>query len=133
MTPLSYAIAHSLPEIILAVGALALLMLGAFRAGKGDWIITEAAIVVLGLALLSMFFQLGEKALIWDDAFVDDAFARFMKALAIGGSLVTLLLSREFMARNKIDQFEFPVLVLLAYAVLGFWLAAVLTRRRFAV
>jgi NADH-quinone oxidoreductase subunit N len=114
MTPLSYAIAHSLPEIILAVGALSLLMLGAFRAGKGDWIITEAAIVVLGLALLSMFFQLGDKALIWDDAFVDDAFARFMKALAMGGSLITLLLSREFMARNRIDHFEFPVLVLLA-------------------
>jgi NADH-quinone oxidoreductase subunit N len=114
MTPLSYAIAHSLPEIILAVGALGLLMLGAFRAGKGDWIISEAAIVVLGLALLSMFFQLGDKAIIWDGAFVDDAFARFMKALAIGGALVSLLLSREFMARNGIDQFEFPVLVLLA-------------------
>ena len=114
MTPLSYAIAHSLPEIILAIGALGLLMLGAFRAGKGDWIISEAAIVVLGLALLSMFFQLGDKAIIWDGAFVDDAFARFMKALAIGGALVSLLLSREFMARNGIDQFEFPVLVLLA-------------------
>ncbi|MBX9760730.1 MAG: NADH-quinone oxidoreductase subunit N, partial [Beijerinckiaceae bacterium] len=114
MTPLSYSIAHSLPEIILALGALALLMLGAFRAGKGDWIITEASIVVLGIALMSMFFQLGDRALIWDDSFVDDNFARFMKALAIGGSLLTLVLSREFMARARIDFFEFPVLVLLA-------------------
>jgi len=114
MTPLSYSIAHSLPEIILALGALVLLLLGAFRAGKGDWIITEASIVVLGLALLSLFFQLGERAVIWDDAFVDDNFARFMKALAIGGALLTLVLSREFMARARIDFFEFPVLVLLA-------------------
>ena len=39
--------------MILAVGALVLLMLGAFRAGKGDWIITELAIAILGIALLS--------------------------------------------------------------------------------
>ncbi|MDB5571638.1 MAG: proton-translocating NADH-quinone oxidoreductase, chain [Hyphomicrobiales bacterium] len=114
MTPLSFALAHSLPEIVLAVGALALLMLGAFGAGKRDWIITEAAIVILGVAFLSMFTQLGDKALIWDGAFVDDSFGRFMKALTLLGSLVTLLLSREFMAREGIDFFEFPVLVLLA-------------------
>ncbi|HEY8580560.1 MAG TPA: NADH-quinone oxidoreductase subunit N, partial [Beijerinckiaceae bacterium] len=114
MTSLSYAFAHSLPEIILALGALGLLMLGAFGAGKRDWIITEAAIAILGVAFLSLFFQLGEKALIWDEAFVDDNFARFMKALALLGSLVTLVLSREFMARQGIDFFEFPVLVLLA-------------------
>jgi NADH-quinone oxidoreductase subunit N len=113
-TSLSFALAHSLPEIILALGALSLLMLGAFRAGKGDWIITEAAVVVLGLALISLFFQLGERAIIWDGAFIDDGFARFMKAVALAGSLLTLVLSREFMARHGIDHFEFPVLVLLA-------------------
>jgi NADH-quinone oxidoreductase subunit N len=114
MTPLSYAFAHSLPEIILALGALGLLMLGAFGAGKRDWIITEAAIVVVGVAFLSLFFYLGERAVIWDESFVDDGFARFMKALALLGSLVTLILSREYMARMSIDFFEFPVLVLLA-------------------
>ena len=63
MTPLSYSIAHSLPEIILALGALALLMLGAFRAGKGDWIITEASHRrCSALRCMSMFFQLGERA-----------------------------------------------------------------------
>ena len=114
MTPLSYAFAHSLPEIILALGALGLLMLGAFGAGKRDWIITEAAVVVVGVAFLSLFFYLGERAVIWDESFVDDGFARFMKALALLGSLVTLILSREYMARLSIDFFEFPVLVLLA-------------------
>ncbi len=114
MTSLSFQFAHSLPEIIMALGALSLLMLGAFGAGKRDWIITEIAIVILGVAMLSMLFQIDGKALVWDGAFVDDAFARFMKMLAIGGALVSLLLSREFMAREGIDFFEFPVLVLLA-------------------
>jgi NADH-quinone oxidoreductase subunit N len=114
MANLSFALAHSFPELIMAVGALVLLMLGAFGAGKRDWIISEVAIGILGLAFLSILINIDGKAIIWDGAFVDDAFARFMKMLAIGGALVCLLLSREFMARNGIDLFEFPVLVVLA-------------------
>ena len=40
--------------------------------------------------------------------------AGFMKALALIGSLVTLVLSVEFMRKEKIAGFEFPILVLLA-------------------
>ena len=115
MQPLSFALAHSLPEIVLAVGALALLMLGALRKLKGDWIISELAIVLLGVAALCMLFPVQTtSAVIWDGAFIDDSFGRFMKLLALCGALVSLLLSREFMAREGIDFFEFPVLILLA-------------------
>ena len=114
MPSMSFALAHSLPELILAAGALVLLMLGAFRAGKGDWIISELAILLMGIALITLFFPLREAAPIWDGAFIDDAFARFMKALALIGALVSTLLAREYMAREKIDQFEFPVLIMLA-------------------
>ena len=114
MPPISFALAHTLPELILAVGALVLLMLGAFRAGRTDWIISELAIGLLGVALITLFFPLQGVAIVWDGAFIDDAFARFMKALALIGALVSILLSREYMAREKIDQFEFPVLIVLA-------------------
>ncbi len=114
MPNLTFALIHSLPEVVMALGALMLLMLGASGAGKRDWIITEAAIVVLGLAFLSILYTIDGRAVIWDGAFVDDAFGRFMKMLAIGGAIVSLLISREFMAREGIDFFEFPVLVVLA-------------------
>lgn len=114
MANISFALAHSLPEIVMAVGALVLLMVGAFGAGKRDWIISELAIVVLGLAFVSILYTIDGRAVIWDGAFIDDAFGRFMKMLAIGGALVSLLISREFMAREGIDFFEFPVLILLA-------------------
>ena len=81
MANLSFALAHSFPELIMAVGALVLLMLGAFGAGKRDWIISEVAIGILGLAFLSILINIDGKAIIWDGAFVDDAFARFMKML----------------------------------------------------
>ncbi len=114
MTSLAFDLAHSLPEIVLALGALTLLMLGAFWADKRDWIITECAVIVMGLAFLSIFYPLGDRAVIWDQAFVDDSFGRFMKALVLIGSITTLVVSREYMARKQIDFFEFPVLVLLA-------------------
>jgi len=47
-------------------------------------------------------------------AFTDDAFGRFMKALALVGSLTTLLLSVEFMRRERIAAFEFPILIVMA-------------------
>ena len=47
-------------------------------------------------------------------AFADDAFTRFMSGLALVGSLVTLLLSLEFMRSERIAGFEFPVLILLS-------------------
>ena len=114
MTSLSFQLAHTLPELILAAGALVLLLLGAYKSAKGDWIISELAIGLLGIAFLTLFAPLDGKALIWDGAFIDDAFSRFMKGLALIGALASLLLSREYMAREKIDQFEFPVLILLA-------------------
>ena len=89
-------------------------MLGACKGHKGDWIISELAIAIIGIAFLTLFTPLAGKVVIWDGAFIDDAFGRFMKGLALIGSMVSLLLSREYMAREKIDQFEYPVLILLA-------------------
>src|SRR5689334_9511335 len=115
MTPFSFALAHSLPEAVLAVGALVLLMMGAFRGRDGrDWIISECAIGLLGIAFLLLFAGVGPKAVIWDGAFVDDAYGRFMKGLALIGSIVTLLLSLDYMRRKDIDLFEFPVLIVIA-------------------
>ncbi len=115
MTPFSFALAHSLPEAVLAIGALTLLMLGVFRAKDGrDWIISELAIVILGIAFILLFFDLKSNAVIWSGSFVDDAFGRFMKGLALAGSIGALVLSLDFMRREKIDLFEFPVLIVIA-------------------
>ena len=115
MTSFSFALAHSLPEAMLASGALFLLMFGVFRAKDGrDWLVPELAIALLGLAFVSLFFELKGAAVVWGGSFVDDAFGRFMKGLALAGAIVSLLLSLDFMRREKIDQFEYPVLVVIA-------------------
>ncbi len=114
MTPFSFSIAHSLPEVVLAAGALLLVLIGAVRGEGSGRLITELSIGLLGIAFLLLFTELKGKALIWDDGFIDDAFGRFMKGLALIGGLVTLIMSRDFLRREKIDQFEFPILLVLA-------------------
>ena len=113
MIPLNFALAHCLPELVLAIGALALILVGAIRGKSSDRLITEIAVGVLGLAILILLGGKGT-ARIFDDAFIDDGFGRFMKVLSYIGSLVTLLMAQDFLAREKIDKFEFPVLVLLS-------------------
>jgi NADH-quinone oxidoreductase subunit N len=113
MIPLNFALAHSLPEFVLAIGALALILAGAIRGESSDRLITEIAIGVLGLGIVILLGGKGT-APIFDGAFIDDGFGRFMKVLSYTGSLVTLLMAQDFLAREKIDKFEFPVLVLLS-------------------
>ena len=114
MQSLSFSIAHALPETVLAIGALALILLGAIRGEKSAGLVAEISIGVLALALVVIFVGAKSSADVFEGAFVDDQFARFMKVLVLIGSLVSLVLSRDFLQREGIDLFEFPVLILLS-------------------
>ena len=109
-----FALSHCLPEAILTVGVLALILVGSIRE-RAEFIITELAVGVLGLALLSLFSGKAN-AVIFGGAFIDDGFGRFAKGLCYIGSIVTLLISHHFLVQEKINKFEFPVLVLLVDA-----------------
>ncbi|HLW92398.1 MAG TPA: NADH-quinone oxidoreductase subunit NuoN [Roseiarcus sp.] len=114
MTATAFSLPTVLPEAILAAGVLVLVLLGAWRGERSVWLVTEIAVALLGVALVLLLAHHGAKAVTFFGAFTDDAFSRFMKALSLIGSLVTLLLSVEFMRREKIAGFEFPILILLA-------------------
>ncbi len=108
----TFALSHCLPEAILTVGALALILVGAIRE-RAEFIVTELAVAVLGLALLSLFSG-SANAVLFGGAFIDDGFGRFAKGLCYIGSIVTLLIAHHFLVQEKINKFEFPVLVLLS-------------------
>ena len=114
MSHLSLALAHCLPEFILAAGTLFLVLLGALRGKESDGLVTEIAAGLLGAAIVVILLGGMTTAVVFGGAFIDDGFGRFMKVLTLAGSLVTLVMSQDFLAREKIDKFEFPVLILLA-------------------
>ncbi|HWE18822.1 MAG TPA: NADH-quinone oxidoreductase subunit NuoN [Hyphomicrobiaceae bacterium] len=106
------------PEMLLALGAMALLMIGAFRPERDA---TAEAIGWLSILTLAMagWLILQQPAgvhRLFDGAFVVDGFARFMKVLTLVASAAALILSFDDMRRTRTLTFEYPVLVLLATA-----------------
>ncbi len=103
-----------LPEAVLALGTLALVLYGALRGERSYSLVTEIAVALLGVVFLIVVWKSRPMGITFYGAFADDPFTRFMSGLALIGSLVTLLLSLEFMRREQIAGFEFPVLILLS-------------------
>lgn len=104
--------ALALPEILLAAGALVLLMIGAFAGEKRTGLVSGLAVLLLiGVAAAVI---LGRDGATFDDAFVVDGFGRFVKVLVLIGSALAIIMTRSFAAAEKFDRFELPVLIVLA-------------------
>ncbi|MBM3574231.1 MAG: NADH-quinone oxidoreductase subunit NuoN [Methylocystis sp.] len=111
---LSEIFQHFLPETILAVGVMALLLIGAWRGDKGFALVDELAVALLGLAIISIVLSVKPDRSVFDGAFMDDAFARFMKVLSLGAALVSILLSVDYLRRAGLEKFEYPILIILS-------------------
>ena len=110
----NYDAAAALPEIVLAVIAMALLMFGVFRKDDANDQVTIGAIVALAVVATIVIFSGDGKVVSFGGAFVVDTFARVMKVMALFGSAVAIVLSTHFMKRVGMARFEYPILVLLA-------------------
>ncbi len=107
-----------LPELILVVGAMVLLMYGVFRPHTQSEAINVgwmAILLLIAAGAVMLYYGDGTETL-FDGAFVNDAFARFMKILALGGAALSLLLAFDDFRDRGIMKFEYPVLILLASA-----------------
>src|SRR4051812_3021669 len=101
-----------LPELLLALGAMALLMLGAFRGQVATGIVTGLAVALLIVVGILVLLQPGGQA--FGGSFVADNYARFLKILALLGSIATLVMSVEFLSAPDRRIFEYAILVLLS-------------------
>jgi NADH-quinone oxidoreductase subunit N len=105
-------LATALPEILLGAGALALLVIGLF-AGRRPGLVSGLAIGLLAVVALFITARTpGGTA--FHGALVNDAFAALMKTLALTSAGVALLMSWSRARADKLDQFEYPVLIVLA-------------------
>ncbi len=104
----------ALPEVMLAVGAMVLLMVGAFRGERATNAINWAAIVLLLLAAVLVLLLPSTGKVLFDGAFIVDSFARFMKVLTLIGSAAAIFMSFDYMRRARLEKFEYPILIMLA-------------------
>lgn len=113
MTFAGYSLLPVLPELVLAAGAMALLMLGAFRGPQTTSLVTGIAVVLLVVTGgLELWLPAG-KLTTFGGSFIVDDYARFLKILALIGSGVTLILSRAYLAEQA-KIFEYAILVMLS-------------------
>src|SRR3954463_3683769 len=109
-----YQLLPVLPELVLAVGAMVLLMLGAYRGQGTTRTVTWLSIVLLvGTGVLELALP-GGKLTTFGGSFIVDDFARFLKVLALIGSAATLIFSAEFLSNPSSRIFEYPILVVLS-------------------
>jgi len=59
----------------------------------------------------NIMMNVGDTPQAFNGLFRTDAFAVFMKALVLIGSMTSIVLSLDYFDREKIARFEFPVLV----------------------
>lgn len=107
------ALGPALPEIALAVGAIAMVLYGALRGERATRALEIAALALLALALVLVLRGEG-KVVTFNGAFIADGFARFMKVLTLAGAAAAIVLSADFLRRDGAMRFEFPILVILA-------------------
>src|ERR1700740_2971907 len=108
------ALLPALPEIVLALGAMALLMVGVFRGDQSTTLINAASVALLFLAGL-IVLQLPEGRLVtFRGSFVLDGFARFMKILALVGSAISIIMVSRYLQTEHQNRFEYAVLIVLS-------------------
>ena len=104
-----------LPEIVLALYAMAALLFAVYT-GKDALTpaLTWATVVVFIVMAAFVGLRNGEGAVAFGGMFNDDAFARFAKVVVLLSAAGVLAMSQDYVARQGLARFEFPILVVLS-------------------
>ena len=94
------------PELLILLASMVLLLWGVYHRRQAAFTISAVSILVLGGAAFLIAGQ--------PQAFINDGFARFMKILTLAGAAFTIILSFDYMKRERMARFEYPVLILLS-------------------
>ena len=114
MTILTQSLAIGAPEIMLAAGALALLMIGVFRGDSALRGLSWGAVILFGLAALTIIDDTPSRLFAWNDLYVADALSAYLKILILVGAAASVLLAVPSLQRLGANRFEYPVLIVLS-------------------
>tara|TARA_B100000963_G_scaffold355796_1_gene374719 strand:+ start:12666 stop:14081 length:1416 start_codon:yes stop_codon:yes gene_type:complete len=111
------------PEIFLTLSIFTILMVGVFVKKSFNLIFNLSSLIIIltiGIILSRPNFE--EK--IFLDSFVRDAFSNYFKILILVASLFVLNSSKNFIVDNKLDKFEYPIIILLSILGMFFMVSA---------
>src|SRR5687767_12670453 len=111
----------ALPELVLALGAMALLMLGVYRERSMPVVNLGAIMLLVAAAFITAMLPDGAT---FGGSFVVDGFARFLKILVFVGSAFAIVLSLDYLAVEREQKFEYPILIVLSTVGMGMLISA---------
>jgi NADH-quinone oxidoreductase subunit N len=119
-------LAMTLPEVVLGLGAIALMLVAAWGGPRSTQAVSWTAVAVLAGAIVALFGPASTGGDAWYGMYKADAFAAFAKAVIFVASAVAILIAPGFFRRTVGDDLrpEYPVLILLSAAGMGMMVSA---------
>jgi NADH-quinone oxidoreductase subunit N len=112
--PTLIELAPLLPELVLACGAMLMLMIGVVIGERSAAMVNTWCVAVLVLAGAALAWVPQGSHAMFGGSFLVDDYARFLKMLTLVGSAGALLLSLDYLTLERQQKFEYGALVLLA-------------------
>ena len=102
-----------LPEIFLTLSVFSILMIGVFIKNSFNLIFNLTSIII-GVTIVIILTNPNDEEKIFLESFTRDAFSNYFKILILSSSLFVLNSSKNFIVDNKLDKFEYPIIILLS-------------------
>ena len=109
------------PELILAIGAMVLLVVGAFAPKAGRLVGWGGVLVLAAAAVQAATGPFGRG---FSGGMIADAASAFAQVAIFAASAIAIPLGQRWFERRGVHNFEFPVLILLAALGMGMMAAA---------
>ena len=111
------------PEIFLSLSIFLILLIGVYIKKSFNLIFNVSSlIIIVTIAIILTSPNTEEK--IFLDSFTRDAFSNYFKILILLSTLFVLNSSKNFILDNKLDKFEYPIIILLSVLGMFFMVSA---------
>ncbi len=101
------------PEIFLTLSIFTILMLGVFIKKSFNIIFNLTSLILISTVILILNNSSNTEK-IFLDSFTRDAFSNYFKILILISSLFVLNSSKNFIVENKLNKFEYPIIILIS-------------------
>ena len=111
------------PEVFLSLSVFSILMLGVFIKKSFNVIFNLTSLIMI-ITILIILTSTNNEEKIFLESFTRDAFSNYFKILILLSSLFVLNSSKNFIVENKLDKFEYPIIILLSILGMFFMVSA---------
>ena len=112
-----------LPEIFLSLSIFTILMIGVFIKNSFNIVFNLSSLIII-FTVAIIVNNSNNEVKIFLDSFTRDAFSNYFKILILISSLFVLNSSKNFIIENKLDKFEYPIIILLSILGMFFMVSA---------